>query len=102
MSDDLDTDYPLLAPKSYAAESVFRPENLLREARRQKRLPDVPVPQVCVLDPDGDIVDHLSRTGAGRLQPVLHPRVAAATLVLALIPAMEVLDVPALLLSAVE
>ncbi len=69
MSDDLDTDYPLLAPKSYAAASVFRPENLLREARRQKRLPDVPVPRVCLLDPDGDVVDYLSRTGSGRPQP---------------------------------
>ena len=55
--------YPLLAAKSYAAESVFRPENLLREARRQKRLSDRPVPQVCLLDPDGDIVDHLAGTG---------------------------------------
>ena len=69
MSDDLDTDYPLLTRKSYAAASVFRPENLLREARRQKRLPDVPVPRVCLLDPDGDVVEYLSRTGTGSLQP---------------------------------
>jgi uridine phosphorylase len=61
--------YPLLAAKSYAADSVFRPENLLREARRQRQLPDLPVPRVCLLDPDGDIVDHLSRTGAGRRHP---------------------------------
>jgi len=50
------------APKDHAAPSVFRPENLLREARRQKRLPDVPVPEICVLDPDGDLVRHLRRT----------------------------------------
>jgi uridine phosphorylase len=61
--------YPLLAGKSYTAESVFRPENLLREARRQRQLPDLPVPKVCLLDPDGDIADHLSRTGTGQLHP---------------------------------
>ncbi len=66
---DPETGYPLLTGKSYTAESVFRPENLLREARRQKQLPDLPVPRVCLLDPDGDIVEHLSRTATGRLHP---------------------------------
>ena len=56
-------------PKDHAAPSVFRPENLLREARRQKRLPDVPVPEICVLDPDGDLVRHLRRTGRGTEDP---------------------------------
>ena len=41
--------------KDYNAPSVFRPENLLREARRQKGIADGAVPEVCVLDPDGDI-----------------------------------------------
>jgi len=50
---------PLMRGKDYAAPSVFRPENLLREARRQKGLPLQDVPEVCVLDPDGDIVRHL-------------------------------------------
>ena len=27
-------DYPLLSPKAYDRESVFTPDNLLREARR--------------------------------------------------------------------
>src|SRR5579871_4818559 len=53
----------LLAPKPYDAPSVFRPENLLREARRQRGLTDTPVPAVCVLDPDGDIVRSLRATG---------------------------------------
>ncbi|QUR66073.1 nucleoside phosphorylase [Mycobacterium spongiae] len=57
--------YPLVAPKEFDAPSVFRPVNLLRESRRQKALPDTPVPEVCVLDPDGDIVRHLARTGTG-------------------------------------
>ena len=34
------------------------PENLLREARRQKGLSDRVVPDVCVLDPDGYLVRH--------------------------------------------
>ena len=59
--------YPLLSDKAYRSESVFRPENLLREARRQKQLPEVPVPAVCLLDPDGDIVEHLASTGTGQL-----------------------------------
>lgn len=50
--------------KYYSEESIFLPENLLREARRQKNLKDCAVPQVCVLDPDGDIVRYLKRNGA--------------------------------------
>lgn len=42
--------------RDHAAPSVFTPENLLREARRQKGVPPGQVPAVCVLDPDGDIV----------------------------------------------
>jgi uridine phosphorylase len=45
---------------------VFRPEHLLREARRQKGLPERNVPEVCVLDPDGDLVRFLRRTGRAR------------------------------------
>jgi uridine phosphorylase len=58
-------DVPLLAAKDYRAPSVFEPENLLREARRQRGLPTKPVPRVAVLDPDGDIVRHLAATGRG-------------------------------------
>ncbi len=57
---------PTATPKDYAAPSVFRPEHLLREARRQRGLPDRDVPAVCVLDPDGDLVRHLHRTGQAR------------------------------------
>jgi purine-nucleoside phosphorylase len=54
----------LLTHKPFLEEpSQFKPENLLREARRQKHLANCPVPQVCVLDPDGDIVDYLVRSG---------------------------------------
>jgi purine-nucleoside phosphorylase len=58
---------PILLNKDFTAPSVFKPENLLREARRQKRLLDVAVPPVCILDPDGDIWRALA--AAGRLQP---------------------------------
>jgi uridine phosphorylase len=59
----------LLRAKDYAAASVFRPENLLREARRQRRLPDAPVPAICVLDPDGDLQDHLRNSGRSAAFP---------------------------------
>ena len=60
---------PLLAQKYYGDASIFTPENLLREARRQKGLESQPVPAICILDPDGDLVDSLQATG--RAQP--HP-----------------------------
>lgn len=55
--------------RDYAAPSVFQPGHLLREARRQKGLPDQDVPGFCVLDPDGDLVRHLHRTGQSRPHP---------------------------------
>jgi len=58
---------PILSHKHYAAASAFAPENLLREARRQKGLADARVPAVCVLDPDGDIVRRLKRESRARL-----------------------------------
>lgn len=50
---------PILNNKALRAPSVFTPDALIREARRQKNLPADPVPEVCVLDPDGDIVRYL-------------------------------------------
>lgn len=64
-----DPDPPILTGKHVGLASVFTPENLLREARRQKGLAHAAVPRVCVLDPDGDIVRHLKRIGAGRAEP---------------------------------
>ena len=52
---------PLLAREDHREPSVFRPENMLREARRQKGLAAAGVPPVCVLDPDGDLVGHVRR-----------------------------------------
>ncbi|MDZ4809755.1 MAG: nucleoside phosphorylase [Bacteroidota bacterium] len=58
---------PLLLNKDYSAPSLFLPDNLLREARRQKSIPDCNVPEICVLDPDGDLVDYLVKEGKASL-----------------------------------
>lgn len=65
----VDRNLPLLEAKDHKAPSVFTAENLLREARRQKGIAAGPVPKVCVLDPDGDIVRHLKAKGTGHLDP---------------------------------
>lgn len=54
---------PLFEAKAFDEPSVFTPASLLREARRQKDLPEASVPEICVLDPDGDLVRHLVDTG---------------------------------------
>ena len=59
----------VLGLKEYAASSVFTPQALLREARRQKGLSAVPVPATCILDPDGDIVRSLVATDRARSSP---------------------------------
>ena len=60
---------PILAHKHYNAASVFKPENLLREARRQKGLSSANVPEICILDPDGDMVRHLRAAGLASPHP---------------------------------
>lgn len=54
---------PILANKSPDQPSIFEPSALLRESRRQKRLPEGMVPPICILDPDGDIVRRLKSEG---------------------------------------
>jgi uridine phosphorylase len=60
---------PLFAPRDYEAPSMFTPQNLLREARRQKQLPEGHVPAICVFDPDGDLVDFLQAAGRAHRHP---------------------------------
>ena len=55
---------PILDNKSPSKPSVFAPVALLREARRQKGLGTAGVPTVCILDPDGDLVRQMRRSGA--------------------------------------
>ena len=54
-----------LVRTDYAEPSVFQPESLLREARRQRRRHEQPVPEICLFDPDGDVVRYLQQTGRG-------------------------------------
>jgi uridine phosphorylase len=60
---------PILADKEFSAPSVFEPANLLREARRQKGLTAADVPEICILDPDGDILRALRREERASLSP---------------------------------
>lgn len=56
---------PHLRRSDYREPSVFLPESLLREARRQRGIPLADIPRVCLLDPDGDVVRFLQQTGSG-------------------------------------
>ena len=57
---------PILRNKHHDAPSVFQPEGLLREARRQRGTLRESVPELCILDPDGDIVRLLVNRGDAR------------------------------------
>jgi uridine phosphorylase len=58
---------PLTSNKAYSTPSVFLPENLLREARRQKGIEEGNIPSICVLDPDGDLAEYLLNTDKASL-----------------------------------
>ena len=60
---------PLFAHKAYDAPSVFEVANLLREARRQQAVPNGAIPAMCILDPDGDLTQHLIATGQAAPHP---------------------------------
>lgn len=60
---------PILCNKEHTTASVFSPENLLREARRQRNIPSGKIPEICVLDPDGDIVRNLLEQNKCFLNP---------------------------------
>jgi uridine phosphorylase len=49
----------ILSNKYYQEQSVFLPENLLREARRQKKIQECNIPKICLLDLDGDLANYL-------------------------------------------
>ena len=53
---------PIFPNKRHGEPTVFTVDKLLREARRQKFLPQKQVSPICLLDPDGDIVSWLVRT----------------------------------------
>lgn len=60
---------PFVTATDHDEPSVFQVENLLREARRQRHLGSTRVPEVCLLDPDGDTIRHLAPLG----RAVRHP-----------------------------
>ncbi|MEM7033070.1 MAG: nucleoside phosphorylase [Chloroflexota bacterium] len=53
----------------YDEVSIFTAANLLREARRQKNISHSAVPKICILDPDGDIVQWLTVTQQAKHDP---------------------------------
>lgn len=55
--------FDLSKAKNYEEASVFKPENLLRESRRQNNIAPGDIPPICLLDPDGDIQSYLQKTG---------------------------------------
>ena len=60
---------PIISNKRYDHASMFVPENLLREARRQKNIPEGKIPSICILDPDGDILSYLKTSGKASVNP---------------------------------
>lgn len=60
---------PILRRKKYDHASLFKPENMLREARRQKNIPEGQLPAICILDPDGDILSNLLATNRATINP---------------------------------
>ena len=60
---------PIIDRGDHQEPALFKPENLLREARRQRDIAPGDVPAICVLDPDGDILRNLKRSGAARPSP---------------------------------
>lgn len=59
---------PLL-DHSYSDEPVFLPGNMLESARIQKNLPPLIVPEGCLLDFDGELVDFLVANGKAKVEP---------------------------------
>ena len=54
---------------NHTDEPVFLPGNMLESARMQKNLPPLAVPDGCLLDFDGELVDFLVATGSAKLEP---------------------------------
>jgi hypothetical protein len=64
----------LLGANALDEPSVFRPENLLREGRLQRGRPDQAVRDICLLDPDGDVVWYLREPRSGGVARPLDAR----------------------------
>jgi len=60
-----DTDTPLLG-HPLAEPSAFTPESLVNAVRTEREASGEPIPEVCVLDFDGDLSDWLGKAGRSR------------------------------------
>ncbi len=60
---------PPLFEHNHADEPVFLPGNMLESARIQKGLSPLTVPDGCLLDFDGELVDFLVANGKAKLEP---------------------------------
>lgn len=58
-----------LSEHDHESPPVFLPHNMLEAARIQKRLPPLKVPEGCLPDFDGELLDHLLATGRAVLEP---------------------------------
>jgi uridine phosphorylase len=65
----ISTQSPLMRNKNHDHPSLFLPENLLREARRQKNIKEGQIPHICILDPDGDILKYLVEKEKAKVNP---------------------------------
>ncbi|MDX2149251.1 MAG: nucleoside phosphorylase [Bryobacteraceae bacterium] len=54
-------------PKPCSAPTAFKPEDLLASVREVRNLPRTDVPEVCLLEFDGDLTDWLAATGRSRV-----------------------------------
>jgi len=62
---DKANEIPLLK-HSLKDESAFRPEALIASVRAERGIADMAIPEICVLDFDGDLTDWLVRTGRSK------------------------------------
>lgn len=58
-----------LFDRIHTDKPVFLPGNMLESARIQKNLPPLKVPEGCLLDFDGELLDHLVATGQAEQEP---------------------------------
>lgn len=54
--------YPLLK-HSYEAQSVFTPENLIEAVKSTRNIQEINIPEICILEFDGDLTDKLKQQG---------------------------------------
>ena len=64
-----DNDISPLFEHKHTEEPVFLPGNMLEAARIQKNLPPLVVPEGCLLDFDGELVDFLVAKSKAKLEP---------------------------------